>query len=289
MQNEIYTGTLVNHKTTTSKIYKTKSIVPEEERYRHENFLPQIIDNQVWEKAQFLLEQRPKSNVRASNGKAIHRYCGLIKCQECGAILIAKRRKYADGTEWIEYTCNSHHRYGKEYCTPHRIREEQLDKIIADEVSELKDKISLNCEKYDKIIKDWLKEKPKCEHKIQQYNAKISMLKNQIENLIMERINDRERTEIYNEMIRKREEEMTGLEQKIADIQHYDEVSRKRREHLKDTSELLSKILLESKISDSNLRLIVKQVYVHQNEDKSIDVRFEFNGDFESKVIESNA
>ncbi len=27
--------------------------------------------------------------------------------------------------------------------------------------------------------------------------------------------------------------------------------------------------------------MLVKQIYVHQNEDKSLDVRFEFNGDFE--------
>lgn len=40
-------------------------------------------------------------------------------------------------------------------------------------------------------------------------------------------------------------------------------------------------ILSESKISDANLRMLVKQIYVHQNEDKSLDVRFEFNGDFE--------
>ena len=126
LENEIYTGTLVNHKTITSKIYKTKSVVPEDEQYKHENFLPAIVDKQTFTQVQKLLESRQKSNVRASNGRAIHRYCGLIKCAECGAILIAKRRQWKE-TEWVEYTCNSHHRYGKEYCTPHRIHESQLD------------------------------------------------------------------------------------------------------------------------------------------------------------------
>ena len=40
----------------------------------------------------------------------------------------------------------------------------------------------------------------------------------------------------------------------------------------------------EQNISDANLRLLVKTVYVHQNEDKSLDVRLEFNGDFEDSV-----
>lgn len=41
--------------------------------------------------------------------------------------------------------------------------------------------------------------------------------------------------------------------------------------------------------SYTNLRILVKQIYVHQNDDKSLDVRFEFNGDFEdSSVVYTN-
>ena len=280
LENEIYTGTLVNHKTVTSKIYKTKNVVPESEQYRHEEFLPAIIDKQTYEQAQKMLESRKKSNVRASNGKAIHRYCGLIKCAECGAILIAKRRQWRD-TEWVEYTCNSHHRYGKEYCTPHRIHESQLDTLIYDEVKTLTKRIIAESEKYDKIVKDWLKQKPVYEQKIKQYKERISILQNQIEEIIMERIGDREHASIYNNMIAKREEEIADLQNKIEENRQYDEVSRQKRDSLKSTSDLLKDILSESKISDANLRMLVKQIYVYQNEDKSLDVRFEFNEDFE--------
>ena len=51
LQNESYTGTLVNHKTVISKIYHTYSAIPEDERYRHEDFLPPIIDKQTWERS----------------------------------------------------------------------------------------------------------------------------------------------------------------------------------------------------------------------------------------------
>lgn len=214
LENEIYTGTLVNHKTVTSKIYKTKNVVPESEQYRHEEFLLAIIDKQTYEQAQKMLESRKKSNVRASNGRAIHRYCGLIKCAECGAILIAKRRQWRD-TEWVEYTCNSHHRYGKEYCTPHRIHESQLDTLIYDEVKMLTERIVTESEKYDKIVRDWLRQKPVYERKIKQYKERIAVLQNQIEEIIMERISDREHASIYNNMISKSEEEITDLQNKI--------------------------------------------------------------------------
>lgn len=284
LENEIYTGTLVNHKTVTSKIYKTKNVVPESEQYRHEEFLPAIIDKQTYEQAQKMLESHKKSNVRASNGRAIHRYCGLIKCAECGAILIAKRRQWRD-TEWVEYTCNSHHRYGKEYCTPHRIHESQLDTLIYDEVKMLTDRIIAESEKYDKIVKEWLKQKQMYEQKIKQYQERIAALQNQIEEIIMERIADREHAAVYNNMISKREEEITDLQNKIEESRQYNKVSRQKRDNLKSTADLLKDILSESKISNANLRILVKQIYVHQNEDKSLDVRFEFNGDFEDSMV----
>ena len=285
LQNGLYMGTLVNHKTVTSKIYKTKTQVPDEERYRHEDFCKPIIDKQTWEQAQFLLEQRPKSNVRASGGRKIHRYCGLIKCEECGAILIAKRRKYSDGTEYVEYTCNSHHRYGKEYCTPHRVRESQLDSLVEDEIASLKENLSSEWQKYEKIIRDWTQKKPLYEQKIQRLNDKILTLQSQIEDLIMERIADREHAEIYNNMIQKREEEIENCRNQIADCKNYEQVSKKKQTQLKFTVDILDDIISSGSITNTQLRMLVNKVFIHQNEDKSIDVRFEFNGDFDSREV----
>ncbi len=86
-------------------------------------------------------------------------------------------------------------------------------------------------------------------------------------------------------MISKREEEIADLQNKIEESRQYDEVSRQKRDNLKSTADLLKDILSESKISDANLRILVKQIYVHQNEDKSLDIRFEFNGDFEDRSV----
>ena len=102
----------------------------------------------------------------------------------------------------------------------------------------------------------------------------------------MERISDREHAEIYNEMIRKREEEIAVLEKNTADLKEYDKVCKQQKEQLKNTTQILDEVLSESKISDVNHRMLVNKVIIHQNEDRSIDVNLEFNGDFEDKVIE---
>ena len=279
LTNELYIGTMVNHKTVTSKIYKTKSFIPPEEQYRHENFCEPIIDETTWKQAQFLLKERSQINPRSQNGRKLHRYSGLIKCADCGASFVARIRKW-DGKEYVEYTCNSSHRYGKEYCTPHTVRESQLDELIEDEVRGFRDTILEESTRYDKIVKDWARKKPLYGRQIQQHNDKISSLWQQIEDLIMEKIGDKEHAQIYNNMIAKREEEIKQLDKKISDLREYDKICKQKKDQLKNTTNTLDDILSEGLISDMNLRMLVKKILIHQNNDKSLDIRFEMNGEF---------
>lgn len=144
----------------------------------------------------------------------------------------------------------------------------------------LRDNILSESDKYDKIVRDWLRKKPLYDQQIQQNNDKILSLRQQIEDLIIERIGDREHASIYNSMITKREEEIAALEKKIAELREYDKVCKQRKEHLKNTTQILDEILSEGKISDVNLRMLVNKILIHQNEDKSLDIKFEMNGDF---------
>ena len=131
------------------------------------------------------------------------------------------------------------------------------------------------------------KKKTMYARQIQSHNEKIKLCHDEIEQLIIERINDRDHASMYNNMIEKRETEIQNLEKKIVDLRNYDEVCKNRREELKNTSDLIEKILEEGHISNVNLRMLVKQVTVHQNEDKSINVKFDMNGSFSnSNIIE---
>ena len=133
LNNELYIGTMVNHKTASNKIRKTKTFIPPEQQFRHPNFCQPIIEQGIWDQVQFLSAQRAATRPRASGGRNIHRYTGIIKCAECGASLIARTRRWR-GTEYVEYVCNSNHRYGKSYCTPHVVRESKLDEMVVSHI-----------------------------------------------------------------------------------------------------------------------------------------------------------
>lgn len=137
LRDESYIGTLICHKSDTNKINKTFRFTEPEEQYRHENFFPVIISRDLWEQAQALMVERKDKNVRASAENKVHRYSGLLRCQDCGRTFLGRRIKLKSG-ERVEYLCDTYNRYGKEHCTAHAIREETLDELIFKELRETK-------------------------------------------------------------------------------------------------------------------------------------------------------
>jgi DNA invertase Pin-like site-specific DNA recombinase len=283
LTNELYIGVMVNHKTVTNKIKKTKTIIPPEEQFRHESFCEPIIEKSVWDQAQFLLSQRAVIHPRSKKGNKLHRYAGIIKCADCGASLIAKKRKLK-GNEYIEYTCNSHHRYGKEYCTPHTVREKQLDELVVDEIRQLHEYILSESDKYDKIVRDWNQKKPLYDKQIENHEKSINGLNRQIEELIIERISDREHADIYNRMIAERESQIQEHQKKIDECREYDKISKEKHKNYHKASQVIQGIIDEGIITDTNLRMLVHQVRIHQNEDNSLDIRFKMNGNWNGGV-----
>ena len=74
------------------------------------------------------------------------------------------------------------------------------------------------------------------------------------------------------------------LDERISELKEYDKTCKQKKEQLRSTSELIEKILSEGKISDVNLRMLVKKIIIHQNADRSIDIRIEMNGAFDANV-----
>ena len=81
-----------------------------------------------------------------------------------------------------------------------------------------------------------------------------------------------------------RADEIAKLDKKISYLREYDKICKQRKEQLKNTTQILDEILSEGTISDINLRMLVKRIFIHQNEDKSLDIRFEMNGEFNRTV-----
>lgn len=283
LENEFYAGTLICHKTRTDKINKTFRFIPPKEQYRHENAVPAIIDRETWQQAQFLLQKRVKDRVRAAPGQKIHRYTGIIECADCHSVCTARTRKLPQGGRRVEYICNTYHRYGKEYCTTHLIREEVLDDLVYKELLRVKKMAHANWEAIDALAKDWAAQKFNAERQIDRLQERISVLKNEVEQILMERIRDKAHADIYDVMLQKRDEAIQSAEQQINEYRDAQASLEARKESMRPGIDLLDAITSESSVSDAHLRMFVNKVYLHEQDGK-LSVEFVLNADFQTHL-----
>lgn len=180
---EAYTGVLINHRSETNS-GKAKRL-EQAEWYRHENFFPAIIERDTWEKAR----QRLKAQARPANGnKAKHRYAGLILCKECGSPFVPMIR-YWNGKRRVEYVCKGYHRNGKSYCSSHRIHEEVLDAAVQEFAQTMRIRMAKEQKELKQKQKMWALRKPILDAHILLLQKRIQELEQQVDEIIIEKIN----------------------------------------------------------------------------------------------------
>ena len=180
LTEEAYTGVLINHR---SEIQGGKAKRLEQtEWYRHENFFPVIVETDVWK----LVQQRLKERARPANGnRSKHRYAGLLRCEECGNVFVPMIR-YWNGDRRVEYVCKGYQRSGKSYCSSHRIHEENLDTMVWEYLTAVRDSRIKEREKLVKLQKMWALRKPVLDAHIFALQEKIQALEQEIDDISME-------------------------------------------------------------------------------------------------------
>ena len=295
LQDEIYTGTLICHKSERNKINKTFRFTEPEEQFRHEDFLPVIVTKEMWREVQNLIAQRKAVRVRAGTGHPVLRYSGLLRCSDCGRTFVGKRIKLKSG-ERVEYICDTYLRYGKEHCSSHVIREELLDQLITEELRSAKRLYRQNWDRLQTVIDRWIPQQPSIEKKRKSLLSQIDTLEEEMEVILMERIRDKANVERYDRMIQKREAEIASIKKQLTELESLEDTLKTRQAELKRDIRMMDDILAEGNISESNLRLLVEKIYISEYDGKlDVDIHlkapFRTHVDFYEKgeVVESGA
>ena len=273
LQEEAYTGTLICHKSERNKINKTFRFTEVDEQFRHENFLPVIINKELWEQVQQLLALRKQDNVRAGEGNTIHRYSGLIVCGDCGRAFTAKTIRNKNSKR-IEYWCSTYIRYGKEHCGAHALREEYLDEIIITELRNTKQQYQRIWDDMQHTVDQWTPRTTNTLSQLKKLRQKIDILDQELEDILMERIRDKANAQRYDRMIAKREEQIEQAKKKIAELENLGQTIRSRQSKLKKDISLIDEILADGCITEAHLRLLIEKIYVYETEQGiSLDIK----------------
>ena len=127
LSNEFYIGTLITRRYRRDGINGKDVRTDESEWVRFPNHHEAIISQDVFKAAKERKESNKRFNYRQKGGVE-HLFHGLIYCGECGAVEYA----YSRPGLAMQYICSNHFRYGKSYCTRHRIKESLLVDIAMD-------------------------------------------------------------------------------------------------------------------------------------------------------------
>lgn len=272
LQDESYIGTLICHKSERNKINKTFRFTEPEEQFRHENFFPPIVSRELWKQAQVLLAERKARHVRAGANRNILRYGGLLRCEDCGRTFVGKRIQSKNG-ERVEYRCDTYHRYGKEYCSSHTVKERVLDQLITKELLRTKQMYEANFQAMEDLIDRWQPKASAAAAQIKKQQERIALLEEETEAILMERIRDKANAERYDRMIRKREAEIAAARKQIEALQNMEATLRDRQARLKKDIRMMDDILKEGTLSEANLRMLVDKIYVHEEDGRlSLDI-----------------
>ena len=122
LKNEMYTGTLVQGKTTSpNHKIKTRTTKDESDWMRTENAHDAIIPPALFDTVQRIMLEDTRS---PSGDDSVHLFSGKVFCADCQNTMVRKRTRSA-GKEYVYFVCNTN-KQDKKSCDSHSIKEQAV-------------------------------------------------------------------------------------------------------------------------------------------------------------------
>ncbi len=126
LSNVIYTGTLLQGKTTTPNHKVKKTVVKDPGEWcRTENAHEAIISFAQFDLVQGIMREDTRS---PSGARLVHPFSGKVFCGECGSAMTRKVCRYPN-REYAYFLCSGN-KGNKEFCSSHRIREDVVRETV---------------------------------------------------------------------------------------------------------------------------------------------------------------
>ena len=122
LKNEMYTGTLVQGKTSTpNHKVKVRTTKDEADWMRTENAHDAIIPPSLFDTVQRIMLEDTRS---PSGDDSVHLFSGKVFCADCQNTMVRKRTRSA-GKEYVYFICNTN-KQDKSSCNAHSIKEQAV-------------------------------------------------------------------------------------------------------------------------------------------------------------------
>lgn len=131
LDNKTYLGHMAGLRSTTLS-YKNKKLIrhPESEQILVENTHEPLITQELWDIVQEVRKHKKRTPKQMEEPNM---FSGLVYCADCGKPLVLHRAHTMKATQ-NNFMCYTYKKKGKEVCSAHYIREQDLTRIILDDL-----------------------------------------------------------------------------------------------------------------------------------------------------------
>ncbi len=131
LDNKTYLGHMAGLRSTTLS-YKNKKLIrhPESEQILVENTHEPLITQELWDIVQDVRQHKKRTPKQMDEPNM---FSGLVYCADCGKTLVLHRAHTMKATQ-NNFMCYTYKKKGKEVCSAHYIREQDLTQIILDDL-----------------------------------------------------------------------------------------------------------------------------------------------------------
>ena len=284
-----YMGRKVLGKTVSESYKKSRNRrTAPDEQYIFDNAYPVIVDEETWNTVQRI---RNAAKRAPRIDRPPYRLTGLLYCPDCGAKLT--HRKHLVKGRWDDnaYTCSSYKQLTRD-CTMHYIPTKNIERLILSAIQ----RISWYVREYETEFIQRVREasavqqettvresKQRLEQSKKRHSELDGLVKKLYEANATGKINDRH----FNRMMSEYDEEQTGLETVIAELQ--EQVDTWSEDELKTDKfiELVKRYTDFTELTTPMLNEFIEKVTIYEGEGRGrerrqrVDIHMNFIGTFE--------
>ena len=250
LHNEVYIGNLtMNYCGTRS--YKDGTIIkkPESEWVRIPSAHDAIISDDLWKDVQ-RVNENSKRRSAPWQGPQPKLFTGKMTCADCGgpmnSITQTRREGYKSEKKYVYYFCGNNFRSGYTACSPHRISELAIRKIVMEEIREQARAITMDENAVlDKLMRSQTQYDTKrfeCVHQeIKQLRRRLDELENTMSTLYENKLSGAINQDSFMVQIQKAEQERLTKAERLDTLLAETSKARQKNAAIQDWAALIRK------------------------------------------------
>lgn len=297
IKNPKYKGFYVGNKVKIVDMFtKKQEFLPKEEwvMAKDEESVPPIVDEELWEKANDVLEER-SLDVKTKQNKCTHRnlLTGKLFCTHCGTPYYRKESKDKKGNVNSQWRCKTKLEKGTKTCPSVTIYESEIRDVLYDVFLNTSKQSESFIEEYLKIYKEIIDKNSK-EKQIKELESQIKAMELKIEKLLDFNMSGHITDEEYLLQSKSIVERIKNLKSDLDNLTIIEEAQKDFGKKLKELQKTLSESIKQPDSSVITYDFVQKyfdKIYVTPNMDNntiSLEIKL-FSGQETIKKISAKA